>query len=104
MGFKTVLAGANVLAVDMTAAAVMGFVPEEIEHIRMAAEHGLGPAGLRGNTGGWGAGGGHQAEISARGSHHAGLGPGQDHQLPGVQRLYGGRGYRHQPPDGHGLF
>ena len=45
VGFKTVLAGANVLAVDMTAAAVMGFVPEEIEHIRMAAEHGLGPAG-----------------------------------------------------------
>ena len=44
VGFKTVLAGANVLAVDMTAAAVMGFVPEEIEHIRMAAEHGLGPA------------------------------------------------------------
>lgn len=46
VGFQTVLAGENILAVDMAAASVMGFDPLEISHIRMAAEHGIGPSGL----------------------------------------------------------
>lgn len=46
VGFQVVLASENVLAADMVSAAVMGFAPEEIEHIRVASEYGIGPAGL----------------------------------------------------------
>lgn len=46
VGFHTVLAGENILAVDMVSTAVMGFDPMEIDHIRMVAQHGMGPASL----------------------------------------------------------
>lgn len=46
VGFGVVLAGENVLAADMAAAAVMGFAPERIEHIKFAMEDGLGPTGM----------------------------------------------------------
>ena len=40
--FGVVLAGADPLAVDATCARVMGFEPAEIEHLRLAAKHGVG--------------------------------------------------------------
>lgn len=43
VNFKTVLAGDNTLAVDMVSAEIMGFAPMEIEHIRLAAKHHIGP-------------------------------------------------------------
>ena len=43
VGMGVILAGENVLAVDMAAASVMGFEAEKIEHIRMAMEDGIGP-------------------------------------------------------------
>ncbi len=44
VGMGVILAGENVLAVDMAAASVMGFEAEKIEHIRMAMEDGIGPS------------------------------------------------------------
>lgn len=46
VGMGVILAGENVLAVDMAAASIMGFEPEKIEHIRMAMEDGIGPSGI----------------------------------------------------------
>lgn len=43
VGFQTVIAGANVLAVDMVSASVMGFEAKAINHISMAVKHGIGP-------------------------------------------------------------
>ena len=39
----TVLAGTNQVAVDTVAAPLLGYHPAEIEHLRLSAEHGLGP-------------------------------------------------------------
>ncbi len=46
VGFGVVLAGENVLAADMAAAAIMGFDPKKIEHIKFAMEDGIGPDGM----------------------------------------------------------
>lgn len=43
VGFGVVLAGENVLAADMVAAAIMGFDPEKVEHIKFAMADGVGP-------------------------------------------------------------
>ncbi len=42
-----IVAGADVVAVDAVCAALMGFRPEEIHHVQLAAEAGLGVADLR---------------------------------------------------------
>lgn len=42
-----IIAGANALATDLVGAAVMGFDPRRIKHLRYAAEAGLGPANLQ---------------------------------------------------------
>ncbi len=39
----TILAGTNPVAVDGIAAPIMGYCPEEIEHLRLAGEQGMGP-------------------------------------------------------------
>lgn len=44
--FGLLMAGANGPAVDAVACALMGFDPQEIEHLRYAAEDGLGPIRL----------------------------------------------------------
>ena len=43
---NTILAGRNTLAVDVVAASRLGYAAREVEHLALAAEHGLGPASL----------------------------------------------------------
>ena len=42
VGFKTVLAGEDILAVDAVSAHIMGFDPQKIEHFRLAYQRGVG--------------------------------------------------------------
>lgn len=45
VAMDTIVAGTNPVAVDTVAVPLLGYAPREIEHVRLSADHGLGPTG-----------------------------------------------------------